>query len=150
MTSWFSVNMGTGIVSILLYNLPYNWDWLYWLSVVVFAWNSFLFCTFLCISIVRYSLYPEIWFAMIRHPSASMFLGTVPMALATIVEMIALVCVPAWGPWAANLVCLKRNVKLQNITTNKIRLGPFGGSTALLLWPSATAFLLSCEYPFVK
>ncbi|KAJ5999844.1 hypothetical protein N7481_000253 [Penicillium waksmanii] len=101
--AWFSVNMGTGIVAILLNNLPYNGEWLYWLSVVVFAWNVFLFCTFLCISILRYSLYPEIWSAMIRHPSASMFLGTFPIGLATIIEMVALVCVPAWGPRAANL-----------------------------------------------
>ncbi|KAJ5369392.1 hypothetical protein N7509_014004 [Penicillium cosmopolitanum] len=101
--AWFSVNMGTGIVSILLFNMPYNGAWLYWLSVIVFAWNVFLFCLFLFISILRYSLYPDIWLAMIRHPAASMFLGTFPMGLATIVEMVALVCVPAWGPRAATL-----------------------------------------------
>jgi hypothetical protein len=31
---WFSVTMGTGIVSILLHNLPYNANWLYWLCCV--------------------------------------------------------------------------------------------------------------------
>lgn len=34
---------------------------------------------------------------MIRHPAQSLFLGTFPMGLATIVNMMAFVCVPAWG-----------------------------------------------------
>lgn len=96
--------MGTGIVSILLHNLPYNGVWLYWISVAIFALNVLLFTAFLLLSILRYAFYPEIWFAMIRHPVQSLFLGTVPMGLATIVNMIVFVCVPAWGPWAIQLV----------------------------------------------
>ena len=96
--------MGTGIVSILLHNLPYNGSWLYWISVVMFAFNVALFSIFLVISILRYSVYPEIWSAMIRHPAQSLFLGAFPMGLATIVNMIVLVCVPAWGTWAIYLV----------------------------------------------
>lgn len=92
---WFSVTMGTGIVSILLHNLPYNAVWLYWLSVVVFALNVLLFATFTCISIVRYVTYPEIWTAMVRHGTQSLFLGTFPMGFATIVNMVVFVCVPA-------------------------------------------------------
>ncbi|KAH9216690.1 C4-dicarboxylate transporter/malic acid transport protein-like protein [Leptodontidium sp. 2 PMI_412] len=95
--SWFAVCMGTGIVSILLHNLPYNGDWLYYLSIVVFCLNIGLFLSFLAISILRYTLYPEIWWAMTRHPAQSLFLGTFPMALATIINMIVFVCVPAWG-----------------------------------------------------
>lgn len=34
---------------------------------------------------------------MIRHPAQSLFIGTFPMGLATIVNMVAFVCVPAWG-----------------------------------------------------
>ena len=98
--SWFAVTMGTGIVSILLHNLPYNGDWLYWISVIFFALNVFLFVTFLVISIARYVLYPEIWAVMVRHPTQSLFLGTFPMGLATIVNMVVFVCVPAWGPRA--------------------------------------------------
>lgn len=104
---WFSVIMGTGIVSILLHNLPYNGSWLYWISVIIFALNVFLFSVFLLISILRYTIYPEIWFAMIRHPAQSLFLGTFPMGLATIINMIVFVCVPVWGTWAIYLVCAK-------------------------------------------
>lgn len=96
--------MGTGIVSILLHNLPYNGEWLYWISVAIFAVNVLLFTAFLLLSVLRYSIYPEIWFAMIHHPVQSLFLGTFPMGLATIINMIIFVCVPVWGNWAIQIV----------------------------------------------
>ncbi|KAL4791362.1 voltage-dependent anion channel [Aspergillus venezuelensis] len=98
--SWFSVIMGTGIVSQQLNTLPYNAEWLYWISVGIFALNVFLFLIACIISLLRYTLYPEIFKAMISHPVQSMFVGTLPMGLATIVNMFCLVCVPAWGDWA--------------------------------------------------
>ncbi|KAK8080634.1 hypothetical protein PG997_008452 [Apiospora hydei] len=101
--SWFTVTMGTGIVSILLHNLPYNTDWIRWISVGFFALNVFLMTAFTTISVARYVLYPQIWCVMIQHPTQSVFLGTFPMGLATIINMIVFVCVPAWGNWAAYL-----------------------------------------------
>ncbi|KAL2864942.1 TDT family transporter [Aspergillus lucknowensis] len=98
--SWFSINMGTGIVSTLLYILPYNGKWLYWISIVIFALNVLLFTTACAISILRYTIYPEIFRAMITHPTQSMFIGTLPMGFATIINMFCFVCVPAWGGWA--------------------------------------------------
>lgn len=94
--------MGTGIVSMLLNTLPYNGHWLYWLSVIVFALNVALFLTFLAISILRYTLYPEIICHLIKHPVQSMYIGTFPMGLSTIISMFCFVCVPAWGHWAQN------------------------------------------------
>lgn len=101
--SWFSVTMGTGIVSILLHNLPYNATWLYWISVVIFCLNILLFTIFLGISIVRYTYFRGLFQFMINHPVQSLFTGTFPMGLATIVNMIVFVCVPAWGHWATVL-----------------------------------------------
>ena len=95
--SWFAVNMGTGIVSILLHNLPYNGPWLQYISYIFFTLNVALFVLFLYISLLRYTLYPKIWKAMIRHPAQSLFLGCFPMGLATIINMICFVCVPQWG-----------------------------------------------------
>ncbi|THC89840.1 hypothetical protein EYZ11_010708 [Aspergillus tanneri] len=100
--SWFSVTMGTGIVSILLNTLPYNSDWLHYISIVIFALNVFLFSIGSIITILRYTLYPEIFALMITHPVQSMFIGTIPMGFATIVNMFCLVCVPAWGEWTRN------------------------------------------------
>jgi tellurite resistance protein TehA-like permease len=96
---WFSVTMGTGIVSILLHNLPYNGLWLYWISVIIFALNVLLFSMGCIMSILRYTLYPETFRVMITHPVQSMFIGTFPMGLATIVNMFVFVCVPVWGVW---------------------------------------------------
>lgn len=98
--------MGTGIVSILLHNLPYNGRWLYYISVIIFCLNVLLFIVFLLISILRYTLYPVIWKAMISHPIQSLFLGTFPMGFATIINMVVFVCVPAWGEGAIKLVSI--------------------------------------------
>lgn len=81
--------MGTGIVSILLNTLPYNGRWLYWLSVIFFAFNVLLFLIFFVVSILRYILYPSIFPVMIAHPIRSFYLGTLPMGFATIINMFA-------------------------------------------------------------
>ncbi|KYK59462.1 hypothetical protein DCS_00592 [Drechmeria coniospora] len=94
--------MGTGIVSVLLHNLPYNGAWLQYISYVFFAVNVALFTVFLALSVLRYTLYPEIWRAMISHPGQSLFLGCVPMAFATIINMMILSCA-SWGHWLVYL-----------------------------------------------
>ncbi|TFB03413.1 Sulfite efflux pump SSU1 [Trichoderma ghanense] len=96
--SWFAINMGTGIVSILLFNLPWNGYWLHVISYIFFALNVLLFVIFCIISFLRYTLYPEIWFAMIAHPAQSLFLGCFPMGFATIINMLIFAC-SHWGPW---------------------------------------------------
>lgn len=96
--------MGTGIVSILLNTLPYNAVWLQYLSIVLFVLNVVLFVVGTVLSVLRYTLYPRIFVRMITHPVQSMFLGAVPMGLATIVNMFCYVCVPVWGDWARHVV----------------------------------------------
>ncbi|OJJ35153.1 hypothetical protein ASPWEDRAFT_171980 [Aspergillus wentii DTO 134E9] len=97
--SWFSVTMGTGIVSTILYTLPYNGRWLYWISVVIFAVNVFLFTAGCILSLLRYTMYPKTFKNMLTHPVQSMFIGTFPMGLATLINMFCFVCVPVWGQW---------------------------------------------------
>lgn len=92
--------MGTGIVAVLLISIPFKAHWLYYLSIVFFLLNTVLFALALATSILRYSLYPEIWTVMIQDPVNSLFLATMPMGLATLIEMWVFVCVPLWGPWA--------------------------------------------------
>ncbi|OAQ63154.1 C4-dicarboxylate transporter/malic acid transport protein [Pochonia chlamydosporia 170] len=100
--SWFAVNMGTGIVSILLHNLPYNAQWLQYISYIFFGLNILLFAIFTCISLARYTFYPEIWWAMISHPGQSLFLGCFPMGFATIINMM-IFCCKQWGDWLVYL-----------------------------------------------
>lgn len=92
--------MGTGVVSLLLITIPFKADWLYWLSVVFFVLNTVLFTLALLISILRYTLYPEIWAVMIADPTNSLFLGTMPMGFATLVESWIFLCCPHWGYWS--------------------------------------------------
>jgi len=94
------VTMGTGIVAVLLISIPFQARWLYWLSVIFFVLNTILFSAAFVISLLRYTLYPEIWGVMVRDPVNSLFLGCVPMGFATLINMWVSVCVPAWGPWA--------------------------------------------------
>ena len=88
--------MGTGIVSVLLYSIPFHADWLFYISLVFFALNLILFILAFIVSFLRYVLYPEIWGVMIFDPKNSLFLATVPMGFATLIEM-ALIGVPSWG-----------------------------------------------------
>jgi tellurite resistance protein TehA-like permease len=67
--------MGTGIVSILLFDLPYNARWIYWISVVVYCLNIALFVTFTAISVLRYTIHKGLFEAMLKHPVQSLFLG---------------------------------------------------------------------------
>jgi tellurite resistance protein TehA-like permease len=93
--------MGTGIVSILFHALaelyPSQGMPLEVLSIVFFVLNAVLFAVIFAISLLRYTLYPATWTLMLQHPVQSLFLGTLPMGLATLINMFVAVCVPAWA-----------------------------------------------------
>lgn len=90
-------------MAILLGSIPFESPVLYYLSIIFFVANAALFAMAIGMSILRYSLYPEIWNVMIRDPTNSLFLATCPMGFATLIEMWVLICVPTWGGWARTL-----------------------------------------------
>lgn len=98
--SWFSVTMGTGVVAIIFHSIPWKADWLYYLSLIFFVLNACLFAALFTISLLRYTIWPEIWTVMLEDATNSLFLGTAPMGFSTLVSMWLFVCVPAWGTWA--------------------------------------------------
>lgn len=85
--SWFSVCMGTGIVSEVLFLMPYRGPGQKTAGVVFFIANMALFTAFTLITLARYAMFPQIPRLLIQHPSESLYVGTVPMAWATIVNM---------------------------------------------------------------
>jgi len=89
--------MGTGICSILLYNLPYQFNGLHIIADVVFVLNIVLFLAFLLLSFLRYIIWPSVFWRMLSHSQQSLFLGTFPMGFATIVNMVVFACVPSFG-----------------------------------------------------
>jgi tellurite resistance protein TehA-like permease len=106
---WFAANMGTGIASTLLHQLPYNGKWPYWLSVIIFCLNVLLF------------------FILLRDPVQSLFIGTFPMGLATIVNMVVYVCVPYCGYRATQLVCISASFIHLGFRITYYRHGFYGG-----------------------
>ncbi|KAK4046256.1 Plasma membrane sulfite pump involved in sulfite metabolism [Microbotryomycetes sp. JL221] len=93
--AWFAVTMGTGISSILLHNLPYQFKGLNTIAIIMFVLNTILFCTFTAMSIARYVMYPTYFMKMLAHPASSLFLGTFAMGFATVGDGVVLFCVPA-------------------------------------------------------
>ncbi|ULH17914.1 TDT family transporter (plasmid) [Deinococcus sp. KNUC1210] len=99
--NWFTACMGTGILSLTLPKLPLPGtaaagEGLWLLNMVLFV----LFTVFLGARLV---LHPADSRATLHHPVQSMFLGAVPMGLATIINGFIAFGVPHWGQDAALL-----------------------------------------------
>jgi tellurite resistance protein TehA-like permease len=102
--AWGSVVMGTGIVAILLHNLPYpSQPWLYWSSVGLACLNCIFFIVILFLTIMRYLLWPSIWKPTVSDPFTSLFLGTLPIGAATLINMFVYICVDKWGGITVNI-----------------------------------------------
>jgi tellurite resistance protein TehA-like permease len=89
--------MSTGALSIMLHQIPFHAYWLDIVSEIAFVLNIVIFLFFTIISVSRYTMYPHLFPAVLRHPHQSLFLATFPVGLATIINMIVLVCVRPWG-----------------------------------------------------
>jgi tellurite resistance protein TehA-like permease len=81
----------------MIHQIPFHARWLNIISDIFFVLNIVLFLLFTFISVLRYTMYPELFPAVLRHPHQSLFLATFPVGLATLINMIVLVCVPSWG-----------------------------------------------------
>ena len=81
--------MGTGAVSILFHNYPYLSNSITFkaFTYLFFFLNLTLFLLFNVVTAVRYTLFPEIWRIMIRHPVQSLYLGCYPMGFSTLISV---------------------------------------------------------------
>lgn len=89
--SWFSVTMGTGVIATLLNLLPWPsiHSGLRYPALCFLLADIVIFVLFVCAFFARYLMYPEVVPLTIKHPQKSMFLGTLPMGLITIISGIA-------------------------------------------------------------
>ncbi|KAK0553003.1 Plasma membrane sulfite pump involved in sulfite metabolism [Tilletia horrida] len=94
---WFAANMGLGIASILIYNLPYSFRGLQEIGIAVFVLNFLLFVLLLSLTITRYAVWPRLLPLMLYHPTQAFFLGTFPMGAVTLVEIVVLGLIPRLG-----------------------------------------------------
>lgn len=83
--------MGTGIVNTLLFNVPYAsvHPALRAVGTSFLLFDIILFLAFSAILLARYSLHPAFIRLTLQNESHSLFLGTIPMGLVTIMSGIA-------------------------------------------------------------
>ncbi|KAJ9477224.1 putative Sulfite efflux pump SSU1 (putative) [Pseudozyma hubeiensis] len=119
--SWFSVTMGTGVIATLLNLLPWPsiHSGLRYPAACFLLGDIVIFILFVCAFFARYLMYPEVVPLTIKHPQKSMFLGTLPMGLITIISGIA------------------------QLGTNEFELGIGFALAASGLWWAATAISLA-------
>lgn len=151
--SWFSTTMGTGVVSVLFISIPFQHPVTYYLSIIFFVLNLLIYSLAAITSILRYTLYPEIWTVMIQDPTNSLFLGTVPMGFSTLINSFLLLCAPTWGPWATYfafslwivdaVASISVTLSLSFILISQTHLQSLDGITAAQLLPIAATIVAS-------
>ncbi|UYF71672.1 TDT family transporter [Acinetobacter ursingii] len=104
--NWFTVVMGTGVVALILAHFPFASSLFYRLGMMLWIFNSALFIVFSVLYLARWFFYPEEAKQILSHPTMSLFLGAIPMALATVLNGFLSYGVPLFGELAV-LIALK-------------------------------------------
>ena len=84
--NWFTVSMGTGVVALIVSEFPMLKALTWQLGTGLWYFNILLFVLFSVLYSLRWAFYPHEAKQIFQHPSMSLFLGTIPMALATILN----------------------------------------------------------------
>jgi C4-dicarboxylate transporter/malic acid transport protein len=95
--NWFAATMGTGILSAVLTQLPVNLPGLRVVAEGLWLLNIVLFLTFSALYIARWILYFDEARRVFGHSTVSMFFGTIPMGLATLINGLLTFGLPRWG-----------------------------------------------------
>ena len=95
--NWFAATMGTGILSAVLMQLPLAIPGLYQLAEALWMLNVVLFLTFSALYIARWVMFFDEARRVFGHSTVSMFFGTIPMGLATLINGLLTFGLPRWG-----------------------------------------------------
>ncbi|AVX24662.1 TDT family transporter [Pseudomonas syringae] len=95
--NWFAATMGTGILALALGQLPFVAQWPKALGEALWFFNIVLFCLFTLMYASRWVLFFDEAKQIFGHSTVSMFFGTIPMGLATIINGFLLYGLPRWG-----------------------------------------------------
>ena len=101
--SWFAVTMGTGALALVMAALPWGGALERRLAEGFWLFNAVLFAGFALLFMARILLFRDTLRPMLLHPVQSMFLGAIPMGLATLINGLVLFGVPHWGEGALAL-----------------------------------------------
>ena len=95
--NWFAATMGTGVLALALASLPVNIPGLHAVAEGLWLFNIGLFILFSVLYGARWVLYFDEARRIFGHSTVSMFFGTIPMGLATIINGFLVFGVPRWG-----------------------------------------------------
>ncbi|MBJ8551472.1 TDT family transporter [Acinetobacter bereziniae] len=84
--NWFTMTMGTGVVALILPEFPFAQDFLWQLATLLWQFNILVFITFMTLYVLRWLIYPQEAKQIFSHPAMALFLGAIPMGLATILN----------------------------------------------------------------
>ena len=95
--NWFAATMGTGVLALALAQLPVQIPGLHAVAEGLWLFNIGLFILFSLLYGARWVLYFDEARRIFGHSTVSMFFGTIPMGLATIINGFLLFGVARWG-----------------------------------------------------
>ncbi|WP_189005183.1 TDT family transporter [Deinococcus roseus] len=138
----YAITMGTGILALMMGKLP--WEAAFKTGELLWMLNALLFCGFSVLFGLKALLYPTETRQVLDHPTQSLFLGAVPMGLATVINGLLEYGLPLWGsrvvPFAQHLWMLDAVLALITCTLVPYRMftrsqHPLKEMTALWLLP---------------
>lgn len=95
--NWFAATMGTGILALALPQLPDAGPVLRATGELLWLFNIALFTLFAALYTARWIMFWDEAKRIFSHSIVSMFIGTIPMGLATILNGFLSFGVPRWG-----------------------------------------------------
>ncbi|MEO6679079.1 MAG: TDT family transporter [Pseudomonas sp.] len=95
--NWFAATMGTGVLALALAQLPVAIPGLHAIAEGLWLFNIFLFVLFTGLYAARWVLFFDEARRIFGHSTVSMFFGTIPMGLATIINGFLVFGLPRWG-----------------------------------------------------
>ncbi|MGY2341761.1 TDT family transporter [Pseudomonas sp. SDO5532_S415] len=95
--NWFAATMGTGVLALALAQLPIAHPVLHSVAEALWQLNIVLFLLFTALYAARWVLFFDEARRIFGHSTVSMFFGTIPMGLATIINGFLLFGLPRWG-----------------------------------------------------
>lgn len=102
--NWFAATMGTGVLALALAQLPLAIPGLHAVAEGLWLFNILLFTLFTAAYAARWILFFDEARRIFGHSTVSMFFGTIPMGLATIINGFLLFGLQRWGDGVIELV----------------------------------------------
>jgi C4-dicarboxylate transporter/malic acid transport protein len=101
--NWFTATMGTGILALTIAQFPLATPVLWNVGAALWMLNIALFATCSALLLGRAIFFWPAFVRLFGHPVQSMFLGAIPMGLATIVNGCVTFGGPIFGPQAVSV-----------------------------------------------